>query len=460
MTTPPIECTAEQAAALAAAQKAAAREALSRAKTRLVRDIPELASELLRVPLVITQVWGIDTAATDGRMIAFDAAFAVRLAEHDANPCHRGGTLQAVLLHELLHIICCHAERRQDRDPLLWNCAVDIVVNNMAINLHATLPAGALIDTSLMEQSGEYIYNLLLSDPAIAAQVASRREQYELADTMLTPQEADGLTEAAGLEPLTRAAVLEISRRGRQELQQRMRHSGIGTCNAEFGAIEAIERPPPRWRQALADWCQQPSRDESSFARPNRRMLAYGFVLPGHSGRTTQGIVVGLDTSGSRWNDQILGCVLGQIDQLRDAMGCPCWIVSFDTTVKARKQLEPGESLAAPEVLKGGGGTDFTCFFKELDEIRSMAPHAVAVVITDAMGIFPNQPQERTCWLVPIEFQAQVPFGVVVRYDEQCTLSSGAPTLTGATLSNPAVQHVARAHATIPIPFPFTRRSI
>lgn len=40
----------------AAEQHAQAREALSRAKTKLVRELPELASELLRVPLVVTQV--------------------------------------------------------------------------------------------------------------------------------------------------------------------------------------------------------------------------------------------------------------------------------------------------------------------------------------------------------------------------------------------------------------------
>jgi len=403
----------------AAEQHAQAREALSRAKTKLVRELPELASELLRVPLVVTQVWGIDTAATDGRMIAFDAAFTVRLAADDAAASSHGGTLKAVLLHELLHIICRHAERREDRDALVWNCAVDYVVNNMAIDLGANLPTGALVDRSLSGRSGEQIYRLLMADPAIRAAVAEQRSCYGLADTMLTPEEGDALTAGAGLQPLTRTAVLEIARRGRTALEVILRKQGHGSPNAELGALDAINRPPPRWRQALSDWCQQPCRDESSFTRPNRRMLGHGFVLPGQSGRTAHGIVVGLDTSGSRWDRRVLACVLGQIEQLRDAMGCPCWIVSFDTKVTARRQLEPGESLVATDVLRGGGGTDFRCFFDELDEIRASHAQSVAVIITDCMGTFPTVPHDRTCWLVPEAFSAAVPFGVVVRYDEQ-----------------------------------------
>lgn len=406
----------------AAEQHAQAREALSRAKTKLVRELPELASELLRVPLVVTQVWGIDTAATDGRMIAFDAAFAVRLAAADAEAGSRGDTLKAVLLHELLHIVCCHAERRQDRDALMWNCAVDYVVNNMAIDLGANLPTGALIDRSLSGRSGEQIYRLLMADPAIRAAVAEQRASYGLADTMLTPEEGDALAAGAGLQPLTRTAVLEIARRGRTALEVFLRKLGHTSPNAELGALDAIHRPPPRWRQALSDWCQQPCRDESSFTRPNRRMLGHvghGFVLPGQSGRTAHGIVVGLDTSGSRWDHRVLACVLGQIEQLRDAMGCPCWIVSFDTKVTARRQLEPGESLVATDVLRGGGGTDFRCFFDELEEIRTSHAQAVAVIITDCMGMFPTVPHDQTCWLVPAAFSAAVPFGVVVRYDEQ-----------------------------------------
>jgi hypothetical protein len=44
---------------------------------------------------------------------------------------------------------------------------------------------------------------------------------------------------------------------------------------------------------------------------------------------------------------------------------------------------------------------------------------AVAILITDACGAMPTEPQARTCWLVPAALPVNVPFGMLLRYDEQ-----------------------------------------
>jgi predicted metal-dependent peptidase len=111
---------------------------------------------------------------------------------------------------------------------------------------------------------------------------------------------------------------------------------------------------------------------------------------------------------------------LGQIQHVRDAMGCPCWIVEFDTVVQRCREIQPGEEWDTATRLKGGGGTDFRCFFDELERIRTRtSPMAVAILITDACGAMPTEPQPRTCWLVPAALPVNVPFGMLLRYDEQ-----------------------------------------
>ncbi len=399
---------------------ATAQRALSRAQTVLVRRLPELASELLRVPLVVTQDWRIDTAATDGRMIAFDAAFTLRLLDLASEDDPPLALLEGVLVHELLHIVCRHVERRQFRELLLWNCAADFVVNLMVNDLGLPLPEGALRATEFRSMSAEQVYDALAADPKIAEIMIKKREESELQDQILSEAEAWSLLKDSGLDPLTQAAVLDIGRRAGAVLRKRSPGRAGMSGHAELDALDAIDRPPPTWRQALADWCLQPSRDETSFSRPNRRMLAHGFVLPGFSGRTASGIVIGLDTSGSRWDPGILAKVLGQIQHVRDAMGCPCWIVEFDTVVQRCREIEPGEELDTATRLKGGGGTDFRCFFDELERIRTRtSPMAVAILITDACGAMPTEPQPRTCWLVPAALPVNVPFGMLLRYDEQ-----------------------------------------
>ena len=66
----------------------------------------------------------IATAATDGRDIVFNPAFAATLTPAE---------FQAVLLHEVLHCALLHVMRRASREPELWNIAADIVVNGMII---------------------------------------------------------------------------------------------------------------------------------------------------------------------------------------------------------------------------------------------------------------------------------------------------------------------------------------
>ena len=69
----------------------------------------------------------LDTAATDGRDIFFNKKFLESLTSSEQN---------ALMLHEVLHMALLHVQRRQSRDPYIWNIAADIVVNDLINETH------------------------------------------------------------------------------------------------------------------------------------------------------------------------------------------------------------------------------------------------------------------------------------------------------------------------------------
>ncbi|SVD77611.1 uncharacterized protein METZ01_LOCUS430465, partial [marine metagenome] len=74
----------------------------------------------------------IATAATDGRTIFINDKFLSALKSSEQN---------ALLLHEVLHMALLHCIRIGSRDPMIWNIAADIVVNNLiTLNTPFQLP--------------------------------------------------------------------------------------------------------------------------------------------------------------------------------------------------------------------------------------------------------------------------------------------------------------------------------
>ena len=98
----------------------------------------------------------VDTAATDGKDIFFNENFLNKLTSSEQN---------ALMLHEVLHMALLHVQRRQSRDPHIWNIAVDIVVNDLIIrNTKFKLPKDAIIDQQYSDKSVEFIYECLLKN--------------------------------------------------------------------------------------------------------------------------------------------------------------------------------------------------------------------------------------------------------------------------------------------------------
>jgi hypothetical protein len=70
-----------------------------------------------------------------------------------------------VIAHELLHAGLQHAERRQGRDPYLWNIACDYVINGWLNEMQVgEMPQGCLYDVLYKDWSAESIYEELIKN--------------------------------------------------------------------------------------------------------------------------------------------------------------------------------------------------------------------------------------------------------------------------------------------------------
>ena len=129
-------------------------EIISKTKLQVRRECQFFGALMLFAS--IKETTKLDTAATDGRDIFFNKKFLESLTSSEQN---------ALMLHEVLHMALLHVQRRQSRDPYIWNIAADIVVNDLIErNTSFKLPKGAIVDNAYRDKSVEYIYEALLKD--------------------------------------------------------------------------------------------------------------------------------------------------------------------------------------------------------------------------------------------------------------------------------------------------------
>ena len=336
----------------------------------------------------------IDTACTDGKDIFFNKLFLESLNSSEQN---------ALMLHEVLHIALLHVQRRQSRDPMIWNIAADIVVNDLILrNTTFKLPKDAIINYSYKDKSVEYIYEALLKK--------NKYKKYSLHISDL----------GQSVSKFSEEEEQEIAGYWKDKIQV-LKNSDLGDENSSQGnlpagisqEIEVILEPEVDWRHAL--W-RYVGKTPADFDDLDRRFLYRGLYLEGLLTEALE-VSVCIDTSGSispSLLDQFLGELKGI---LRSYPHVKCDLFFADTEVDGPYEIHSIEEL--PPVT-GFGGTSFVPFFNYLkkNDNNLMGSNKVSIYFTDGYGDFPSQtPKDPTMWLVckdGLETN-MFPFGEVIR---------------------------------------------
>lgn len=356
--------------------EAQASEELARAVVQLVIKEPFFGHLLARIPRRITD-------QTPTASVTLLAARPVL----QANPTFLLETIRkkdervALIKHETLHLLFKHLFRRENRDPVIYNLAADIVVNQYVKPW--PLPGEPVLLSSFPEmkfepdQSLEYYYKKLLhayQNPDKFPDTAKKVAAFEPWDDHGDWGASDAVDQQVAESELGRWVA---------EAHGKAPGSLPGPLGQLVAAILREREPQLDWKKALQLFGASSRRSylEETRKRPSRR---YG-TIPGHRIVRKSRLLVAVDTSGSV-ADADLELFFAEIRGMW-RQGAEITVVECDAAVQ-RSWAYRGE---IPKAVAGRGGTAFAPVF---DWIRQQLPTRFdgCIYLTDGEGAAPPPP--------------------------------------------------------------------
>jgi predicted metal-dependent peptidase len=302
-----------------------------------------------------------------------------------------------VLAHEIGHAAFSHIDRRQSRDPFLWNVAIDYAINlllNDNFGDSKYLPKGVLLDKKYAGMSAEEIYEDVIKNAKVV-------KVYTMSGDLDYNGQGDEEGDGNGIVVRDRRAEKKQSEQGWDQAIA-LSHA---RAKMQGEMPESLDREVSRklesrvdWREALKQYLRfgvtRIMRDHYTFMPPNRRFVHQGLYLPSMYGHDAPKIGFAVDTSGSMGEDE-MSAAIAEIDEIRRQFNCPLYLVECDADVHAGRWLTPEESC--PTAFKGGGGTDFRPVFEHIKDEK--VPVDIMVYLTDGYGEFGDQPEVDVLWL-------------------------------------------------------------
>jgi predicted metal-dependent peptidase len=272
----------------------------------------------------------VPTAATNGKWVMYNPEFFFKLSKEER---------LGLLAHEVSHVCYLHMFRRGERDAQIWNMAADYVINCLLIKNNFKLPAEGLFDIKYDGMSTEQVYDLLVQN--------NTKPPPKYSGDLQEPTEGSESTIPEELEQEVTNIVI------RAVCRTKMDH---GNVPKEIDiAIEELINPKLDWKEILFKFVSEKSKDDYSWARPNRKYLP-DFYLPSRYSEELSNIIIAIDTSGSM-TPEFLTEILTEIQYINETLNInKLTIMDCDTKIHNIYTLDE-----YPNVLdlkfRGSGGT-------------------------------------------------------------------------------------------------------
>lgn len=331
---------------------------LSKAKIALMNK--KSAVFISTIVLSLNSEWRDDvpTACTDGVSLLLNTDWFLGL-----NPLEQVG----LLAHEAWHVAFQHvlADRQKGRDGKVFNQAADHVINLQLTGEGYRIPAGGLCDPQYKGMSTEQVYDILMKDP-------SKQDPNFIPDFTTGPAAQDPLAQQTHqnqvADILTRAAT-----------QAKMANDGsAGAIPGDvLMGLDEMLYPKLPWQQLLADFFNGLSKEDYSFARPNRRFMPEHY-LPSLFSEGMGTLACAVDTSGSVSDEDFMAFAT-EMDYIKETLlPSSMYVVDFDTQINSIYEIADTDSVKQLQ-FKGRGGTSLHPVFEHFKE----KPPQVLVVFSD-----------------------------------------------------------------------------
>jgi len=361
----------------------------------------------------------LPTAAVDGRNLFYNVQFFNAMDNKE---------VEFVLAHEILHMVFDHLERRDDRDPRLYNISADYIVNNTLVDERiGTIPSivNCFQDFKYRGWTSEEVYDELFEEAE-----KNGKEFLEQLGEMLDEHidwEGDGDGEGKDGKGKSRP---KYTKEEREQIKDEIKEAMIqaaqsaGAGNTPAGVqrlIKEITEPKMNWRELIQQQIQSTIKSDYTFSRPSRKGWHTGAILPGMNFMDTIDICVGIDMSGSIGNSQaadFLGEVKGIMEQFKDYK-IKIWC--FDTQVYNEDDFsaDDGRDITEYEVV-GGGGTDVMCNWNYMKENNIQPKRFIMFTDGYAWDSWGDPDWCETVFLIHSHHDKnlEAPFGMTAHYNE------------------------------------------
>ena len=368
---------------------------LTEAIASLIHRQPFYAVLLLDL-LEIQETESLPTAGTDGKHLLVNPKFFKGLRSCDERVF--------VLAHEILHVIMHHPTRLKYYMDLgvgpdlktfsknKANHAMDYIINDTLINDKVGKPPiGALINPQ---------FDRTMIWDEVYEQLPDEDDNDDSMDEHL-PGDPGNVPSKAEIQRAVQSAASAAKAQGKLP-------AGLQRL------VDEICEPQVPWQDHLRRCVATLSgRDTQTWARPNRRRLAAPphVYWPGRMGMHAGCILSINDTSGSVSDSEqaaFFGELHGILSDLQPEM---LYVMFVDAEVHGIHELHDINDLTSLKAeVKGGGGTDMTVGFKEIDRL-DVKPSTV-IVFTDGYTPFGQDTGIPTIWCITSDVKA--PWGTTV----------------------------------------------
>lgn len=411
-------------------------------RVRMLLNAPFFGNLATRLKIIDASGW-CPTAGTDGKHFYYNKDFLLGLDKDE---------MEFLMGHEVMHCVYDHMERRGSRDPQLWNCAGDFVINldlvesgigklihkpeakaGTGLAADGTKAIVPCYDKKYAGMSADQIYELLKDEQD---QNGGKGEKHQF-DVHMDPDGSDGDEDGEGGEggaggkydptgkngpiPMTDEEKAVLGDEIRQAMMEAAKVAGAGNCPGGVRRmIKDLTEPQMDWREILNAQVQSCVKNDYTFARPSRKSsgMGGGIILPGQDYDVEVDVDIAVDTSGSMsaamLND-LLSETKGIMEQF-EAFKLRVWC--FDTSTYTVHTYTP-DNLDEIDYfeMEGGGGTTFECNWAMMREEEIMPNQFIIMTDGYPCGTWGDDDYCDTIFLIHGSKDIEAPFGLTVYYE-------------------------------------------
>ena len=397
------------------------------ARVGLLLRHPFFGNMATRLRSVAADDW-LPTAAVDGRNLYYNTQFFNAMGNKE---------IEFVVAHEILHMVFDHLDRREERNPMLYNISADYIVNNTLVRDRiGEKPkiVDCFQDFKYEGWTSEEVYDELFKEAQkngeeFLKQLGEMLDEHLESDSDgdseegQEGQDGNGNTVSKSKPKYSKEEMKKIKDEIKENMISAAQSAGAGNVpSAVARIIKELTEPKINWRELLRQQIQSTIRSDYTFIRPSRKGQMSGAVLPGMNFQDTIDIAVTIDMSGSISDAQgrdFLSEIKGIMEEYQD-YNIKVWC--FDTQVynEADFSADGGEDLMDYQLM-GGGGTDFMANWTYMKE-QNYVPKKL-IMFTDGYA-WDSWGDPDYCDTVFIihgnrDKGLQAPFGQTAHYDEK-----------------------------------------